>query len=51
MIYKTLHRKLKIEQQKPCKNIGYLMCSGRVGSSCDLIEEFLLTIVFSVIHF
>ena len=36
MIYKTLHRKLKIDQHEPHKkNWGELVCSGRVGSSCS----------------
>ena len=29
MIYKTLHRKLKIEQHE-------LMCSGKISSSCSI---------------
>ena len=29
MIYKTLHKKLTIEQYEPHKNKGELMCSGR----------------------
>ena len=33
MIYKTLHRKLKIEQQELTKDRVNLRCSGRVGSS------------------
>ena len=33
MIYKTLHRKLKIEQQELTKDSVNLRCSGRVGSS------------------
>jgi hypothetical protein len=32
-IYKTLQRKLKIEQHEPTKNRGELRCSGRVNSS------------------
>jgi hypothetical protein len=31
-IYKTLYRKLKIEQHNPTKNGGELMCSGRVNT-------------------
>ena len=33
--YKTLHIKLKIDQQEPHSNIGERRCSGRVGSSCS----------------
>jgi len=36
MIYKTLHRKLKMEQDKPHENIeGELVYSIRVSSSCS----------------
>jgi hypothetical protein len=33
-VYKTIHRKLKIEQHKPTKTQGDLRYSGRVDSSC-----------------
>ena len=36
MIYKTLLRKLKIEQSEPHKKLGSkLRCSGRVSMSCS----------------
>jgi hypothetical protein len=36
LIYKALHRKLKIEQHEPClKNRGELKFSGRESSSCS----------------
>ena len=34
MLYKGLHRKLKIEQHEPHKKSDY-MCSERVSSSCS----------------
>jgi hypothetical protein len=35
MIYKTLHRKLKLKQHEPTKSRGELMCSGMASSSCS----------------
>jgi hypothetical protein len=35
MIYKTLHGKLRIKQQKPTKKLDELSCSWRVSSSCS----------------
>ena len=35
MIYKTLHRKLKIERYKPHQDRGELGCSGRESSFCS----------------
>jgi len=35
MIYKTLHRKLKIEQTNLTKTGGELMCFGMVNYSCS----------------
>jgi hypothetical protein len=45
MIYKTLHRKQKIEQQRnPLKPEGELRCSGRVGRSCFTLNTRRVTI-------
>ena len=46
MIYKTLHRKLKVEQherhqkknKKKKRGVGELRCSGSVSSSCSTSE-------------
>jgi hypothetical protein len=35
MIYKILHRKLKVEKDEPHKNRGELGCSRRVNSFCS----------------
>ena len=43
-LYKTLHKKLKIEQHEPTNTGGKLRYSGRVSSSC-----FFLDIVLSVL--
>ena len=42
MIYKILHRKLKIEQHEPHWNRGELMCFGRVNSLYSLIFQWAL---------
>ena len=47
MIYKTLHRKIKIEQHEhePDWNRGELRCSGRVSSSCSTSSTLCVTVV------
>ena len=46
MIYKILHRKLKIEQHAPPLKIGCeLMCSGRVRRSCSTCGTRRVTLV------
>ena len=55
MIYKTIHRILKIEQREPHNNQGWggcgvgrvdeLMCSGRVSSSCSTTVTCCVTLV------
>ena len=53
-IYKTLHRKQKIEQHEPSKTRDELMCSGRAGSSCSTRGSHVITIVtntFNVTEF
>jgi hypothetical protein len=42
LIYKTLHRKLKLEQLKPR---GKLVCSGRESSSCSTCGTCRVTLV------
>ena len=41
--YKTLHRKLKIEQHEPHKNRGEPRCPGRVSLSCSTCGTHRLT--------
>jgi len=38
-IYKTLHRKLKIEQHEPHLKPGKIMCSGRLSRFCSTIRK------------
>ena len=45
MIYKTLHRKLKIEQHEPHKNGGEFKSSRRVNSSCSTRGTRRITLV------
>jgi hypothetical protein len=45
MIHKTLHRKLKIEQQEPNKTGDKLECSGRVSCFCSTSSVSHVTIV------
>jgi hypothetical protein len=43
MIYKTLHRKLKIEPKEPNRRIGdEPMCSGRFAVSAPLVAVVVL---------
>jgi len=44
-VYKTLHRKLKIEQREPIKYRGELRCSGRISSSCSTSDTCRVTLV------
>ena len=44
MIYKTLHRKLKLRKMKTNKNGDELRCSGRINSSCSRCGTCLVTI-------
>jgi hypothetical protein len=44
MIYKTLHRKLKISNMNPTKNWGELSCSGRISSSCSMCDTCHVTV-------
>jgi hypothetical protein len=46
MIYKILHRKLKIEKDEPHKNRGELGCSRRVSSFCSSSDTPLKAIRF-----
>ena len=53
-IYKTLHRKQKIEQRKPIKTWGELMCSGSVSSSCSTngtrcVTLLVISLLFDII--
>jgi hypothetical protein len=48
IIYKAIHRKQKIEQHEPHKNQRYLMCPGRVGSSCSTNDNRGITFVTKV---
>jgi len=45
-IYKTLHKKLKIQQHKPCtkKTCGEPRYSGRVSSSCSTSDARRVTV-------
>ena len=47
MIYKTLHRKLKIEQHKPTKTGGFLRCPlfVRESSPCSTSDTRRVTLV------
>ena len=45
VIYKTLDRKLNIEQHEPAINQGELRCSGRVGSPCSTSHTRPVTLI------
>ena len=52
--YKTLHRKQKIEQRKPIKTQGELMCPGSVSSSCSTngtrrVTLLVISLLFDII--
>jgi hypothetical protein len=44
-IYKTLHRKLKIERHDPIKTRGELKCSGRVVVPVPLVALVMLLLL------
>lgn len=45
-IYKTLHRKLKIEQHKLCfKRAATVRCSGRGGNTCSKYGKHCVTLI------